>query len=217
MTSLRIAERSDVARLVAMNHAAYPELLADGIVFDAAQIAAHQAVFPSGQLVLEDEGNVVGAIATLVVQGSRALAPHTWSEATSWGTFAAHDPTGDTLYLADVYSDPAYRGRGVGTVLYGALFDLCRRLKLSRVVAGGRLWDYHELSDALTPEQYVAQVVAGERRDRVLTPQLRAGFLLEGILPGYLEDWRSHDFASHLVWRNHAFREASALPRNLHL
>jgi hypothetical protein len=84
------------------------------------------------------------------------------------------------------------------------LFDLCRRLKLARVVAGGRLWDYHEHAGVISPEEYVAEVVSGERRDRVLTPQLRAGFSLAGILPGYLEDWRSHDFASHLVWRNPA-------------
>lgn len=201
---IRVAERSDVPRLVAMNHAAYPELLADGIVFDGAQLAAHQAVFPSGQLVLEDDGIVVGALATLIVPSSMALAPHDWISATGHGTFAAHDASGDTLYLADVYSDPTHRGRGVGTALYMALFDLCRKKRLAWIAAGGRLWDYHDVAEQITPEQYVGEVVRGERRDRVLTPQLRAGFDVAGVLAGYLDDWRSHDFASHLVWRNHA-------------
>ena len=187
-----------------MNHAAYPELLADGIVFDGAQLTAHQAVFPSGQLVLEEGGVVLGALATLIVPSSMALARHDWISATGHGTFAAHDANGDTLYLADVYSDPEYRGRGVGKALYDALFELCRKKRLAWVAAGGRLWDYHDVAEQLTPEEYVEQVVRGERRDRVLTPQLRAGFRFAGILPGYLEDWRSRDFASHLVWRNHA-------------
>src|SRR5207237_1331340 len=79
------------------------------------------------------------------------------------------------------------------------------------VAAGGRLWDYHDVAEELTPQEYVEQVVSGERRDRVLTPQLRAGFRFAGILPGYLEDWRSHDFASHLVWRNHAVTTSNRL------
>jgi GNAT superfamily N-acetyltransferase len=192
-----------------MNHAAYPELLADGIVFDAAQLAAHQAVFPAGQIVVEDDGVIVGAIATLTVPSERALQDHTWVDVTSHGTFAAHVPSGDALYLADVYSDPAHRGQGVGSALYEALFTLCRNKRLARVVAGGRLWGYHEVADRMTPDAYVAEVVAGERRDRVLTPQLRAGFAVEGVLARYLEDWRSHDFASHLVWTNVAVASRS--------
>jgi GNAT superfamily N-acetyltransferase len=201
---VRTADRTDVPRLVAMNHAAYPELLADGIVFDAAQLAAHQAVFPSGQVVVEDEGIVVGAIATLIVSSERALGEHSWVDITSHGTFAAHDPSGDALYLADVYSDPTQRGRGVGATLYEALFDLCRRKHLARVVAGGRLWGYHAVADRMTPNAYVAEVLSGERRDRVLTPQLRSGFSVLGVLTRYLDDWRSHDYASHLVWANEA-------------
>ena len=199
---LRTAEPSDVPRLVAMNHAAYPELLADGIVFDAAQIAAHQAVFPEGQIVLVEDGELLGAMATLIVKSERALAAHTWIDITGHGTFATHDASGDVLYLADVYSDPRARGRGVGTALYEALFALCRKKGLACVVAGGRLWDYHEVAGVVTPAEYVAEVASGRRRDRVLGPQLRAGFALRGVLPGYLDDWRSHAFASHLVWTN---------------
>ena len=39
--TLRSATHADVPRLVALNAAAYPELLADGVVFDAAQLHAH--------------------------------------------------------------------------------------------------------------------------------------------------------------------------------
>lgn len=206
---VRPARLSDVPRLVALNAAAYPDLVEDGVVFDAPQLTAQQAIFPEGQLVAEQlradgERAVVGAIATLVVPGSVALRPHTWAEITSYGTFACHDPRGDTLYLADVYSDPEATGTGVGAALYDALFRLCERKRLARVVAGGRLWGYHEVAGSQSAEVYAAEVLAGKRRDRVFTSQLRAGFDYRGILPGYLDDWRSAAFATLLVWENSA-------------
>jgi hypothetical protein len=218
----RIAGPSDLVRLEAMNRAAYPELVEDGVVFDAAQLAAHQAVFGEGQLVLEEAGaggrKIVGALATLIVPGAKALAPHTWIDITSHGTFAAHDPSGDTLYLADVYSDPTAgtragshgctsshappKRRGVGGALYEALFALCRRKRLARIVAGGRLYGYHDVEHTMSPAAYVDEVVAGTRRDRVLSSQLRAGFVVRDILASYLDDWRSGGYATHLVWQN---------------
>jgi len=209
---LRLAAKSDIPRLEALNRAAYPELVEDGIVFDAAQLLAQQAVFPEGQLVVEVDGVVRGAIATLVVGKEAALAPHTWSEITSYGTFAQHDPAGDTLYLADIYTE----GRGLGPVLYDALFRLCERKRLARVAAGGRLWGYHEVARTMTPAAYVDDVVRGRRKDRVLGSQLRAGFSVRGILEGYLEDWRSASFATLLVWDNPAAPGArTAAPRSL--
>ena len=202
--TLRSATRADVSRLVALNAAAYPELLADGVVFDASQLRAHGHVFPEGQIVAEESGSIIGAIATLIVGSGAALEPHAWTDITSFGTFACHDPRGDTLYLADVYADPAAHGRGVGPALYGALFDLCKRKNLRRVVAGGRLWGYHEVSSQISPSAYVDEVVRGVRKDRVLTSQLRAGFRVRSVLTGYLDDWRSAGFATHLVWDNPA-------------
>ena len=201
--TIRTAGPSDVPRLVEMNHAAYPDLVAEGVVFDGAQLAAHQAVFPEGQLVLVDAaGLVVGALSTLIVSSAEALVPHTWVGLTSHGTFAKHDPRGDTLYLADVYSDPAARGTGTGDALYDALFALCKRKKLAHVAAGGRLYGYSAVAKELSPEDYVEEVLRGERKDRVLTSQLRAGFVVKDVLSNYLDDWRSGSFATLLVWEN---------------
>jgi GNAT superfamily N-acetyltransferase len=197
---VRAATLSDVPRLVELNATAYPELVEDGVIFDAAQLRAQQAVFPDGQLVVERDGVVAGSIATLIVRGERAMAPHTWVDITSFGTFASHDRGGDTLYLADVYADPAARGCGIGPLLYDALFALCRRRGLARVVAGGRLWGYHEVAGSMSPTEYACEVERGVRKDRVLGSQLRAGFRLVGILDRYLDDWRSGGYATHLVW-----------------
>ena len=200
--SLREATAQDVPRLAALNRAAYPDLVEQNVVFSEDQLRTHLAVFAAGQRVVEHSGRVVGAIATLIVRGHDALGTHTWMDITSDGRFTRHSPAADTLYLADIYVDQAYWGRGVGRALYGELRGLCRRMSLQRIVAGGRLWGYEEHARRLSPEQYVAKVVSGEFSDRVLTSQLRAGFTVRGVLPDYLTDPRSCNFATLLEWKN---------------
>jgi len=199
--AVRAARASDVPRLVAMNQAAYPELVEENVVWNDAQLRMHLARFPEGQLVAEIGDAVVGAISTFIVPRARdPLAQHTWLEITDNGTFSSHDPGGSTLYLADIYVDPAARREGVGGTLYAALRRLCADRSLRRVVAGGRLWGYHSHAETMTPEHYVAEVVAGRLTDRVLGSQIKAGFAVRGILVGYLNDPRSRDYATLLEW-----------------
>lgn len=207
---LRTATPADIPRLVAMNHAAYPELVEQNVVWSPEQIAAHIARFERGQVVAEVDGVIMGAISTFIVPPTRnALAQHTWLAITDEGTFASHDGTGDTLYLADIYVDPLAWGKGVGEALYGALEQLCVDLGLRRVVAGGRLWGYHEYADRLTAQEYVDGALRGDIRDRVLGSQIKAGFRVCGILQHYLKDPRSKDYATLLVWNAPA---AGSLP-----
>ncbi len=211
--TLRAVVARDVPTLVALNRAAYPDLAEQEVVFTDAQLRAHTTVFPRGQILAEIDCVVVGAMATLILPRSLdPLGAHSWAHATGDGFFTTHDPAGDSLYLADIYVDGAAWGRGVGTALYGALRALCQSLGLARIVAGGRLWGYHALAHALTPDQYVAEVIAGTRVDRVLCSQLKAGFQVRGILPSYLPDPKSCDFASLLEWVN-TERAESELPR----
>ncbi|MGD0529264.1 MAG: GNAT family N-acetyltransferase [Polyangiaceae bacterium] len=199
--AIRPARIDDVPRLVAMNHAAYPELVEANVVWNEAQLEEHLRRFPDGQIVATLDGVPMGAISTFIVPPSRdPMAQHTWLDITDNGTFASHDPRGDTLYLADVYVDPAAWGKGVGDALYAALRDTCVRLGLKRVVAGGRLWGYHEYAGGMTPQEYIDAALRGEIRDRVLGSQLKAGFKVRGILVGYLKDPRSCDYATLLEW-----------------
>jgi ribosomal protein S18 acetylase RimI-like enzyme len=199
--SVRPALLADVPRLVAMNHAAYPELVEANVVWNEAQLHEHIELFPCGQLVAEADGRTMGAISTFIIaRGRDPLAQHSWLEITENGTFAGHDAGGDTLYLADIYVDPAAWGKGVGETLYAALRGLCVHLDLRRVVAGGRLWGYHEYAPHMTPEQYVAGCLQGTLRDRVYGSQIKAGFAVRGILRNYLRDPRSCDCATLLEW-----------------
>jgi GNAT superfamily N-acetyltransferase len=198
---IRPARAEDVPRLVAMNHAAYPELVEENVVWNDRQLHLHLERFPQGQIVADVGGVPMGAASTFVVSRERdPLAQHTWLEITDNGSFANHDPGGDTLYLADIYVDPAAWGKRVGEAVYASLRDLCAALGLRRIVAGGRLWGYQEHASRLTPEQYVAAVLRGELRDRVLGSQVKAGYAVRGILVGYLRDPRSCDYATLLEW-----------------
>jgi GNAT superfamily N-acetyltransferase len=200
---IRAVTPADVPHLVSLNCAAYPDLIQDDVVWTEPQLQSHLVIFPEGQLLAEEGGRAVGAISTLIVHRDiDPLASHTWLGVTDNGYFLRHDAGGDTLYLADIYVHPDCWGRGVGGALYGALREMCRQHGLRRIVAGGRLWSYGTIAHLMSPETYVARVQRGELSDRVLVSQLRAGFEVRGILPGYLHDWRSRHFASLLEWQN---------------
>jgi predicted amidohydrolase/GNAT superfamily N-acetyltransferase len=206
---VREATRADVSTLVKLNELTYPTMASEDVVWGERHLVSHQRIFPQGQLVAEVDGQVVGAVASLIVDlGPDPLRAHTWPGITDSGYFTNHDPEADTLYGADVYVHPDARGLGVGAALYEARRNLCRRLNKRRILAGGRLWGYAEHGAGLSPEEYAARVVSGELRDLVLSFQLREGFILRSVLPNYIHDARSKNFASLIEWLNPDYRPA---------
>jgi predicted amidohydrolase/GNAT superfamily N-acetyltransferase len=207
---VREATRTDIPDLVELNRASYPTMAEDNVVWREAHLLSHLRVFPQGQLVAEVKGKIVGAAASLIVNlGPDSLRGHTWAGITDSGYFTNHDPHGDTLYGADVYVHPEARGKGVGAALYEARRQLCRRLNLRRILAGGRLWNYSDHADDYPAEEYAQRVAAGEIKDLVLSFQLREGFILRGVMPNYLRDKRSHNHASLIEWLNPDYKHPS--------
>lgn len=203
--SVRVREaiRADIPALIELNRAAYPVLAGENVVWGEAHLLSHLRVFPRGQLVAEANGKILGAAASLIVTlGSDPMRQHTWAGITDSGYFTNHDPQGDTLYGADVYVHPDSRGLGVGHALYESRRELCRRLNLRRILAGGRLWNYHEHAEKMSPQEYAQRVVSGEFRDLVLSFQLREGFQLRAVMPNYLRDPKSLNYASLIEWLN---------------
>jgi len=175
----------------------------ENVVWTKGHLLAHQKMFPEGQIVAEMEGRLIGAIASLIVDlGDNPYRPHTYAGITDGGYFHNHDPKGDTLYGADVYVDPEIRGRGVGSMLYEARRNLCKKLNLKRILAGGRIHGYKAYADELTPETYVRKVESGEILDLVLSFQLREGFIVRGILKRYIIDPNSKNNATLIEWQN---------------
>lgn len=212
--TIREATRADVARLVEINRVAYPVMAKEDVVWGERHLISHQRIFPQGQLVAEIDGTVVGAVATLVVDlGANPLRHHTWPGITDSGYFTNHDARADTLYGADVYVDPAYHDLGVGAALYEARRQLCKRLNKRRILAGGRLWNYHAHAGLMSPEEYAERVASGELKDKVLSFQLREGFVLRSVMPHYLSDSMSHNHASLIEWLNPEYRQPTSSDR----
>ena len=200
---IRHATLNDVAELVELNKKSYPTLALDNVVWGASHLRSHLQIFPEGQMVATLGGKIVGAVSTLVVDMARdPHRQHTWAGITDSGYITNHDPSGDTLYGADVYVDPDCRRMGVGKLLYEARRKLCRKLNKRRILAGGRITGYHEVSERLSVEEYVQKVAHGEMTDPVLSFQLSQGFQLRGVLNNYLRDSKSGNHASLIEWLN---------------
>jgi hypothetical protein len=87
-------------------------------------------------------------------------------------------------------------------MLYDTRKDLVVRLNLRRMIAGGRLFNYCEYADRMSPLEYANKVIRGELSDPVLSFELANGFRFIKILPNYLEDVRSLSYASFIEWLN---------------
>jgi len=201
--TLRLIEPSDLSALVQLNKQCFPDLAEQNVVWNRAQLQNHLRLFPEGQVLIEIDGRPVGAIASLIVHmGMDPYRAHTYAGITDGGYFHNHDPQGDTLYGADVYVHPDYRGLRLGHELYQARRDLCIRMNLRRVLAGGRVHGYASYAQSLTPEEYVEAVEAGTIRDSVLGFQLREGFVVRGVLRNYIRDPQSRNVATLIEWTN---------------
>jgi GNAT superfamily N-acetyltransferase len=162
---------------------------------------AQLRAFPDGQHVALDGERVVAQSTTLRV-GDEAFEQHSFLGITGHLRLTTHKPRGKWLYGADMSVHPDYRGRKISTMLYNARKDLVRRLGMRGMVAGGQLAGYHNYRDALSVEAYIERAVRGELVDPTLTPQLRSGFVVRGVLWEYLDDAEHGREASLIVWEN---------------
>jgi GNAT superfamily N-acetyltransferase len=194
-----------IAQLVAHQRLCFPTLDPSEWM-RAEHFASHLRLFPEGQHVALDGKRVIGQSSTFRIAGERALAQHEYMDILGQSFFTNHDPHGEWLYGADMSVRPEYRGRKVSTMLYDARKVLVRRLGLRGMVAGGMIPGYKEHRADLPVDEYVRRVASGEFSDPTLTPQLRAGFSVRGILRGYIDAGELGNDSTLIVWENPDWR-----------
>jgi ribosomal protein S18 acetylase RimI-like enzyme len=202
--SVRNTEPPDFDDIIALTRRVYP----DSPPWSPEQLASHLRVFPEGQFVAKREGHpgLAGMAASLIVRWDDYEVTASFRDFTAGGTFTNHDPVhGRTLYGAEVMVDPAIQRSGVGAALYRARRDLAVRLGLLRIRAAARLRGYHRYAHRMSAEDYVARVVRHEIKGPTLSFQLREGFEVIQVVPGYLKaDPESLGYAAVIEWINPA-------------
>jgi predicted amidohydrolase/GNAT superfamily N-acetyltransferase len=174
------------------------------------QYIAQLTRFPEGQLVIEDNGVIIAAAFSMIVDYTRFGDNHTYAEITGGGYLTHHNPNGETLYGVDIFVHPKHRNLRLGRRLYDARKDLCRRLNLRRFIAGGRIPGYAKYAEKFTPVQYIEEVKKREIHDPVLSFQLANGFHVRKLLTNYLPaDGESLGYATLLEWVNLDYVEKS--------
>jgi predicted amidohydrolase/ribosomal protein S18 acetylase RimI-like enzyme len=175
-------------------------------------LVRHLEIFPEGQLVaVDDAGSILGSASSLIIDWDDYAESANWAVITGKGTFDTHNSRGMTLYGAEIGVDALARHQGIGTLLYEARKNLIRERGLKRLLTGGRIAGYAEVSEQLTPKEYVAEVVAGKRWDPALTFQLQNGLVVLDVVPEYMHDIESRGFATVLEWLNPEYSSSVSL------
>ncbi|MBN2350807.1 MAG: GNAT family N-acetyltransferase [Bacteroidales bacterium] len=168
--------------------------------------------FPEGQLCILLNGQVVGSALSIIVNYQKYGDNHTYKQITGNYEFDTHDPAGDVLYGIEVFVHPKYRGMRLARRLYDARKELCENLNLKGIMAGGRIPNYKDYSETLSPRQYIDKVRLKEIYDPTLSFQFSNDFHVKKILKNYLPgDTESMEYATLLEWNNIYYQEKENL------
>jgi GNAT superfamily N-acetyltransferase len=200
--------KKDIPEIVAIQRESYPEV-ASGNLYVPSFIENHINLFPEAQFCADLNGRVVASATSLIVSLEPEYAYHTWFDiVTKYGSsFTGHNSDGDTLYADDIVTHPNFRRLGIGTTLFKARKEVATRFNLRRIIGGGRLSNYCEHADKISAQEYAEKVVKEQMHDPVLSFQLKNGFKFIKILPNYLNDSRSLNYAIFIEWSNPKYRK----------
>ncbi len=198
---VRNAVQADVPGIVQVAAKAYSRWSAS-LLANERNYQMQITAFPEGQFVAVKDDKIIGYCSSLIVYLDDDSPWYAHGEITGFGSFSTHDPSGNTLYGADIAVDPDYQRQGVSKKLYAARKALLRRHNLKQMIAGGRIPGYSEYRGKMSAEEYVAKVLRGELYDKALNAHIRAGYEIQGVHYGYIDDEQSLGYSTHLVMPN---------------
>lgn len=201
---VRNIKEEDIDEVVHMAQLAFVD---PSIAFKREHYESHIKIFPEGQVCIEYEGKIVGSCSSIIVNFDDYGENHSFDDISGDGYIRNHNPNGENLYGLDVVVHPNYRQMKIGRRLYDVRREICQTNNLKSILFGGRMPNYHEYADTLTPEEYADKVINEGLYDPVLTFQLRNGFQLRTVMADYLkEDNASLKNATLMEWHNPEYR-----------
>ena len=199
---IRNYNKDDFMELISIQKESFPPPFPSDLWWNENQLSNHTSLFPEGALCVEIDGILAGSVTGLIVNFDLEHPDHSWEEITDNGYIKNHDREGDTLYIVDICVRPSFRKLDLGKLLMQSMYETVVHLKLSRLLGGGRMPGFHKHAQDLTPEEYIEKVVSGELRDPVISFLLRCGRTPLVLVPDYLVDDESCNYALLMEWRN---------------
>lgn len=197
---LRHLEAEDYPQLAELMDTVYPDI---GGAWPESSIRKLLEEFPEGQIAIEDNDELIAAALTVRCDYDRFSRQHTYEDLIGRREQIVHFDEGDALYGMDLFVHPDYRDLRLGRRLYDARKELCRKLNLRALLAGGRITNYHRHSADMSPAEYIEAVDRKEVHDPILSFQLANDFEVKRLLKGYMpEDEKSEGYATLLEWNN---------------
>lgn len=199
---IRNYTEADFEDLIDIQQECFPPPFPSELWWNTEQLTNHVTLFPEGALCVEIDNRLVGSITGLLVDFDPKHPNHSWAEVTDHGYISNHHPDGNTLYIVDISVRPSSRKLGLGKWMMFSMYELVVHRKLTRLLGGGRMSGYHRYADQLTADEYFTRVINGELQDPVISFLLRCGRTPVQVVPDYLEDEESRNYAALLEWRN---------------
>ncbi|MCC2606339.1 bifunctional GNAT family N-acetyltransferase/carbon-nitrogen hydrolase family protein [Planctobacterium marinum] len=168
--------------------------------------------FPEGQIGVFEGETLVGLAFSLRVDYQKFSNPHTYDDIVDSNDNVKGNDDGDAIYGLDVVIAKSHRGMRLGRRLYDARKDVCRQYNLKGILAGGRIPNYHQHAEQLTPQEYINEVANHAIYDPILSFQLSNDFRVIRLLRKYIpEDEKSGGFATLLEWNNILYEPAQTV------
>lgn len=160
--------------------------------------------FAVGQFVAVTTVNgvekVIGVALSMRTNYAPSARPLSWRDMIGDLSLKNHDPKGRWLYGVEKAVHPEYQGRGVGSALYKAQFQLAKTLRLRGIYAGGMLKGYRHYKHKMSIREYAGKVIRGEIFDPTVSVQMRKGFKPRTLIENYVWDNDANHTGMLIVW-----------------
>lgn len=171
-------------------------------LIDVEDVVESSRIFPEGFFVVLDGERVVGQGAGIFLDFDFAHPQHNILSITGIHQCGNHSPEGAWYYGTDIAVDPAYRRRGIGSMLYNLRKQLVRRHGKRGILGGGHMPGFADHKQTMSAAEYIDKVVRGELYDPTLSFQLHNGFKVVCALENYLKDEATDSWSALIRWDN---------------